>query len=71
MEKILLETKHLSKRFCRDPKLSVCYTIADIFWEFRCKSEGENRLRQGEFWSLYDVNLQLKAGEVLGLIGLS
>ena len=69
MEKILLETKHLSKRFCRNPKLSIRYTIADIFWEFRRKSEGENRLRPGEFWSIYDVNLQLRAGEVLGLIG--
>ncbi|MBD2186077.1 ATP-binding cassette domain-containing protein [Planktothrix sp. FACHB-1355] len=69
MGKILLETKHLSKRFCRDPKLSLRYTIADIFWEFRRKPEGENRLRSGEFWSVYDVNLQLRAGEVLGLIG--
>ncbi|MFB2920088.1 polysaccharide ABC transporter ATP-binding protein [Aerosakkonema funiforme] len=69
MGKILLETKHLSKKFCRDPKLSLRYTIADIFWEFRRKPEGENRLRPGEFWSVYDVNLQLRAGEVLGLIG--
>ncbi len=69
MGKVLLETKHLSKRFCRDPKLALRYTIQDIFWEFRRKPEGENYLRQGEFWSLYDVNLQLKAGEVLGLIG--
>lgn len=69
MGKILLETKQLSKRFCRDPKLSLRYTIEDIFWEFRRKSEGENRLRTGEFWSVYDVNLQLRAGEVLGLIG--
>ncbi|AFZ59056.1 ATP-binding cassette domain-containing protein [Anabaena cylindrica FACHB-243] len=69
MKKILLETKHLSKRFCRDPTLSLNYTIKDIFWEFRRKPEGENCLRPGEFWSIYDVNLQLRAGEVLGLIG--
>ncbi|BAY61817.1 ABC transporter-related protein [Calothrix brevissima NIES-22] len=69
MGKIILETKHLSKRFCRTHKLALRYTIADIFWEFRRKPEGENRLRPGEFWSVYDVNLQLHAGEVLGLIG--
>jgi lipopolysaccharide transport system ATP-binding protein len=69
MEKILLETQHLSKRFCRDPRLSLRYTTQDIFWEFRRKSEGENCLRQGEFWSVYDVNLQLRSGEVVGLIG--
>jgi lipopolysaccharide transport system ATP-binding protein len=69
MTKILLETKQLSKRFCRDTKLSRRYTIQDIFWEFRRQPAGENRLRQGEFWSVYDVNLQLRAGEVLGLIG--
>ncbi|MEH1908556.1 MAG: ATP-binding cassette domain-containing protein [Nostoc sp.] len=69
MEKILFETRQLSKRFCRDPKLALRYTIQDISWEFRRKSAGENFLRQGEFWSVYDVNLQLKAGEVLGLIG--
>ncbi|NMF58669.1 ABC transporter ATP-binding protein [Pseudanabaena yagii] len=69
MAKILLEVNHLSKRFCSDPKLALRYTIQDIFWEFRRRAEGENYLRQGEFWSLYDVNLQLKAGEVLGLVG--
>lgn len=69
MEKILLETQHLSKRFCRNSSLALRYTTQDIFWEFRRKSEGENRLRQGEFWSVYDVNLQLRSGEVLGLIG--
>ncbi len=69
MKTILLETKHLSKRFCKDPRLAVRYTIQDIFWEFRRQAEGNSRLRQGEFWSVKDVNLQLRAGEVVGVIG--
>ncbi|MHC5935617.1 ABC transporter ATP-binding protein [Nostoc sp.] len=69
MKTILLETKHLSKRFCKDPRLAVRYTIQDIFWEFRRQAQGNNRLRQSEFWSVKDVNLQLRAGEVVGVIG--
>lgn len=69
MENILLETRNLSKRFCRDPRLAQKYTIEDILWEFRRQSEQSDSLRKGEFWAVNNVSLQLKAGESLGLIG--
>jgi lipopolysaccharide transport system ATP-binding protein len=69
MGNILLETEHLSKRFCRRPELALRYTAKDILREFRRDSHGGDYLRLGEFWAVRDVNLQLYAGEVLGLVG--
>lgn len=69
MERLLLETRHLSKRFCRRPELALRYTAQDILQEFRRLPEGSDRLRPGEFWAVQDVNLELRSGEVLGLVG--
>ncbi|BAY92051.1 MULTISPECIES: ABC transporter ATP-binding protein [unclassified Tolypothrix] len=69
MAHILLEAEHLSKRFCRRPELALRYTAQDILREFRRSPWGDDRLRPGEFWATRDVNLQLYAGEVLGLVG--
>jgi lipopolysaccharide transport system ATP-binding protein len=69
MGHILLETENLSKRFCRSPERALLYTAQDILREFHRSSKGDDRLRPGEFWAVRDVNLQLYAGEVLGLIG--
>uniref|UniRef100_B8HVF9 ABC transporter related n=1 Tax=Cyanothece sp. (strain PCC 7425 / ATCC 29141) TaxID=395961 RepID=B8HVF9_CYAP4 len=68
MGNLLLEANNLSKRFCRDPRLALRYTTADIFWEFRRK-QGDDHLRCNEFWAVRDVNLELRSGEALGLIG--
>ncbi|NJN85661.1 MAG: ABC transporter ATP-binding protein [Leptolyngbyaceae cyanobacterium SL_7_1] len=69
MGRLLLETKHLSKRFCRRPELALRYTGLDILREFRRLPDGGDRLRPGEFWAVQDINLELRSGEVLGLVG--
>lgn len=69
MENTLLETQYLSKRFCRRPEQALRYTAQDILREFRRRSDGDDRLRPGEFWAVRDINLELRAGEVVGLVG--
>ncbi|MFB2971574.1 ABC transporter ATP-binding protein [Aerosakkonema sp. BLCC-F183] len=69
MERILLEIENLSKRFCRRPELGLCYTASDIWRELRRLPDGGDFLRPGEFWALRNVNLQIKQGEVVGVIG--
>lgn len=69
MASILLETRNLAKRFCKDPKLGLIYAIQDIFREIRCSSTIKDNLRRQEFWAVRDINIQLQAGEVVGIIG--
>ena len=68
MGQLLLETCALSKRYCRNPKLAVRYAVSDAWRETRGLPPRQD-LRQGEFWSLRDVDLQVEHGEVLGIIG--
>lgn len=68
MSGILLEFSGVSKRFCRRPELRGRLAALDIAREL-CGLPPGDVLRSGEFWSLRDVDLQVRAGEVLGVIG--
>lgn len=67
-EDVLIEVEGLSKKFCKDLKTSLWYGLKDVTTNaFGGKAKAS--LRPKEFWSLKDVNFQLKRGECLGLIG--
>ncbi|MBD2338966.1 ABC transporter ATP-binding protein [Calothrix sp. FACHB-156] len=66
---VVLSVKNVSKRFCRDLKRSLLYGVQDIAGEVFGVRQEELSLRQGEFWALKDVNLELHRGEALGLVG--
>lgn len=68
MKKTLLKAVGLSKRFCRRPEFSLRYAAADLYRELRGRSPREG-LRPGEFWALRDIDLDVEAGEVVGVIG--
>lgn len=68
MSDVLLEFSGVSKRFCRRPELRSRLAARDIARDL-CGLPPGDALRSGEFWSLRDVNLQVRAGEVLGVIG--
>lgn len=69
-EEILVECKGVSKKFCKDFKLSLLYGLQDVLGSIVSKaSTHHSHLRKSEFWALKDINFTLKRGECLGLIG--
>jgi lipopolysaccharide transport system ATP-binding protein len=67
---VVIDVRRVSKKFTRDLRRSMALGLADL---------GRNlvgrplprRLRDGEFWALEDVSLQLRRGERLGIVGLN
>jgi lipopolysaccharide transport system ATP-binding protein len=68
-KEVVLSIKNVSKRFCRDLKRSLLYGVQDIAGEVFGSQRQDVQLRKGEFWALKDVNLELRRGEALGLVG--
>ncbi len=57
------------KRFCPSLKKSLWYGIKDIAGTVLTGSPAPPALRQGEFWALTDISLDIQSGESVGLIG--
>ncbi|MBF0272540.1 MAG: ABC transporter ATP-binding protein [Magnetococcales bacterium] len=65
---LLIDVESISKKFCRSLKRSLWYGIHDISRELT----GQDRfatLRKDEFWAIRDLSLQVKRGDILGIIG--
>ena len=71
---VLVDVRHVSKKFCRDLKKSLWYGVKDVVtemnpWQHSTSKLPVDELRSGEFWAVNDVSFQLRRGECLGLIG--
>ena len=66
---IAIQARGLRKKFCRSLHRSLRYGIADIFGEFACREDDRLELREAEFWALDGIDLTVRMGEVVGLIG--
>lgn len=64
----LIQIEGLSKKYCKDLQKSLWYGLQDSTREIFGISRN-SELRSKEFWALQDINIQLRRGECLGLIG--
>lgn len=70
MSDTLIRVEGLSKKFSRDLRRALFYGLQDIGYELTARTNPSNGvLRKDEFWSIKDVNFELKRGESMGLIG--
>ena len=65
----LIAVEAVSKKYCRDLEKSLRYGLRDIASALVGRSAAPGALRDGEFWALSEVSLELAAGECLGVIG--
>lgn len=76
---VLVDCRHLGKRFCRDLKRSLFYGVQDIIHDFMgwqpagtpkdAPPGSRPMLRPHEFWAVEDISFQVRRGQCLGLIG--
>ncbi|MBK9514422.1 MAG: ABC transporter ATP-binding protein [Flavobacteriales bacterium] len=64
----LIRVEGVSKKYCTDLRRSLRYGMEDLIGEVRGKPRG-SELREKEFWAVRNVDLVVRRGECLGLIG--
>jgi lipopolysaccharide transport system ATP-binding protein len=68
-DQVVLKVENVSKKFTRSLRRSMVYGSIDMFRDFIGFPSDTTKLRKSEFWSLKDINFELKKGEILGIIG--
>ncbi len=69
MSDAIVKVDGVSKKYCRFIKHTMLYGTADLARSFFGFNQHTERLRNGEFWAVDDLNFELRRGETLGLIG--
>lgn len=68
MSEVMLEAKHLGKKYARSLRLSMRYGMRDVVSESFGRRHSET-LRPEEFWAVRDINITLRRGECLAILG--
>lgn len=69
-KEILVEVNNVSKKFCKDLKLSLQYGLIDSIKAILPIKKSDNiSLRKKEFWAVKNISFTLRRGECIGLIG--
>lgn len=69
MDDCVLKLEGVSKKFCRDLKRSLWYGLSDIGRDLCGMKRGAPLLRSSEFWAVEDLDLTLRPGESIALLG--
>ena len=70
-DEVIISMNHVSKKFCRHLRRSMAYGLLDLSRNFIGVKNKRDHLRQGEFWALDDLCLELCRGESLGVLGIN
>jgi lipopolysaccharide transport system ATP-binding protein len=70
-EKVVLSVRNISKKFCKNLKLSMFYGIVDLSKNLLGLKPNADSLRKSEFWAIDNVSFQLRRGQVIGLVGVN
>lgn len=65
----VIKVEHLYKKFTRSLKRSLAYGTIDLARNLFGIQYDPGILRKSEFWSLDDINFEVKKGETFGLVG--
>ena len=65
---LILSTSGLSKKLCKNLRLSLRYGLSDIARKLLGGSVSD-KLRPKEFWALQDVSFDLKKGQCMAILG--
>lgn len=69
MSDVLIDVNNVSKKLCRDLRKSLAYGVQDLLAELLGSNSPRNHLRDSEFWAVRNVNISVRRGECMGLIG--
>jgi homopolymeric O-antigen transport system ATP-binding protein len=65
----LIRASGLRKKYCRDLRRSLWYSLRDVVEALRLRQADSEILREDEFWAIDDVSFELRRGDSLGLLG--
>ena len=68
-ENVLIQAENLSKKFSKSLKRSMVYGTGELFSNLIGKKPRTTELRKREFWAVDHIDLNVKRGQVLGIIG--
>jgi len=66
---VVVSVKNVAKKFCKHLKRSMAYGIVDLSKNLAGIKPETTQLRKEEFWSLNEIDFDLRRGEIVGLIG--
>ncbi|MDA1014508.1 MAG: ABC transporter ATP-binding protein [Planctomycetota bacterium] len=66
---LVVDVRGVAKKFCRSLKHSLWYGTTDVFSELFLRRRCTDTLRSHEFWAIDGVNMQIRRGEAVGLVG--
>jgi len=68
VSEVAIRFEHVSKRFALGERFDSLRDLVPAMAR-RLLGRGEEQVRKGDFWALKDINLEVRKGEALGIVG--